>query len=465
MKDFVKATNLDDIVKKVDLIPLPSGDPRYVDISAGRGGSSELKLLRDRLKDFEGGDVGFAQFAFTGHRGSGKSTELLRIENDVAGRFTTLHLEAEQALLDDYDYTDLFLWLADALVQKFKDQETPLNQKLAEDVASWFETVTLTRTDQTKAEIGVETGAEAKLGWFGSSVFAKLKSSMVGSTTRRSDIRRELQNKSSELVNRVNLLLDDVHRVLVANKKPSRLLLVFDNLDRLPPEVSARLFFTNSDFLKQLRAHCIYTVPIAPVLAPSSIGTVFEKFGLSMVKVHDHKNRGTRDGINALVEAIGHRVELDAVFENRNVPRTLAKMSGGSVRDLFRLLLSARSIARTDDKSKIDAESVNRAALRLRHDYERALIPGRMYYPFLAQIHVTKGEDLLGTEVADQEKAKKYCEFFAKLLFNGSILEYNGDEMWYDAHPVIWDIKGFKKALADVQAQAKSEQVESQDET
>jgi hypothetical protein len=114
MREFRKATNLTEVAAAVDLKPLESGDPRYVDISEGRV-TNDLKRLHLCLLGHDARSNHFAKIAFTGHRGCGKSTELLRLEHQVADRFTTLHFYAEAALVDagDLDYTDLFLWLVD----------------------------------------------------------------------------------------------------------------------------------------------------------------------------------------------------------------------------------------------------------------------------------------------------------------------------------------------------------------
>ena len=458
MSEFPKrASKLSEVAAAVELTPLESGDSRYVDISAGRGGSKDLTLMRLCLQDHDARDNHFAKIAFTGHRGSGKSTELLRMEHEISRDFTSLHLYADEALLGDYDYTDLLLWLVDELMREFLTAGTPLNSKLAEEVATWFAEVTLGQIEQVKSEILAETEAKAEgkagLFWLSFGLMARLKSMVTGSNERRKEIRSKLKNKSTELIARVNLLLDDAYQVLERHKKPANLLIVVDNLDRLPPEVSGPLFFENGGFLKQLRAHVIYTVPIASVLAPMNIGLIFEnKFTLSMVKVHDEIGKVAKNGLDAMVEAVAKRVEVDSIFARKQDVRELAKQSGGSVRDLMRLIQIAQLIARADDKGKIDAASVKQAVRKIRLDFERMLIPGRVYYPLLVQIHLVKSDVANGLEGSEPQKVQSYRDFFSELLFNGSVLEYNGDRMWYDVHPVIQEIDAFKKALADVQS-------------
>jgi hypothetical protein len=419
--------------------------------------------MRLSLKDHDVRDDRFAKIAFTGHRGSGKSTELLRLEHDLGDDFTSLHLYADEALIDDYDYTDLLLWLVDALVREFEKAGTPLDPRLADDVALWFAEVTLKQTEQVKSEIQLETEAKAEakasLFWLSLGLLGRLKSMVAGSAERRKEIRRELQNKSSELISRVNLLLDHAHTVLGERKKRANLLIVVDNLDRLPPEVSTPLFFENGGLLKQLRAHFIFTVPIPTALAGMNIGLIFETYTLSMVKVRTVKGGISRKGLDALVKVIAQRVEITAVFVKEQVVRDLAKMSGGSVRDLMRLVRSAQLIARTDDKKRIDTDAAKRAILKMRLEFERLLIPPWIYYPLLAKIHQSKAPGATGPEEeADPERVKRYIDFLNHLLFNGSVLEYNGIQMWYDVHPVIQEIAAFKKALANAQSAPKPEQ-------
>ncbi len=128
-------TRLRDVSMAVQLQPLPSGDPRYVDLSDGRR-TDELKMLGACLDDFDASQNRFAKIAFTGHRGCGKSTELLRLEQNLAGRFTALHFFAtEDEIIADYDYSELILDLVDELIRKFQEWKLPLDHRLAEDVA------------------------------------------------------------------------------------------------------------------------------------------------------------------------------------------------------------------------------------------------------------------------------------------------------------------------------------------
>ena len=215
MQGFEPVKRLRDVSRAVELQPLSSGDSRYTDMSEGRS-TIDLGMMRVSLEDFDAEQGRFAKFTFTGHRGCGKSTELLRLEDELAGRFTTLHFFAtEDEIIGDYDYPELFLDLVEELVRKFQVENVPLNTELAEDISTWFAEVTLDEVETIKKEIELSTDAEvkAKLGvfWLSVGLLAKLKSKIAGSNEKRREIRHKLQKDPLELVRRFNLLLDNAH--------------------------------------------------------------------------------------------------------------------------------------------------------------------------------------------------------------------------------------------------------------
>jgi hypothetical protein len=339
------------------------------------------------------------------------------------------------------------LWLVDQLVREFDKRAHPLDEKLLADVVEWFASRTQEDVKTLRAEATAETEAEAggKTGLYFVSLkmLARIKSMVQGSVERRQTIRRELQRYSADLLSRVNLLLDGAARVLERNHNPPDLLIVQDNLDRLGAEPAERVFIENGDLLGKLHAHAIYTAPVAMVLsAAANTGQVFEhRYTLPMVKVQQKGSQAYRKGIDALVSVIAARADLDKVFVDTRVPQYLARMSGGSVRDLMRLLFEAQSLARAEDKARIDQASARAAVQRVRVDLERTLWP---YQP-LAQVHDSKS--LPEPEGADQHQLQQARAFYADLLIKGVVLEYDGGECWYDVHPIMREIAAFKDAL------------------
>jgi hypothetical protein len=447
-KPFRLAQTLAEVARQATLEPLKPGDPRYVDLSAGQE-TRDLRLLRQYIEDQNADERRYALATFSGHRGCGKTTQLLKLQAELAGRFTCIHIFADETLLKDpdLDYPDLMLWLVDQLVREFDRLGHRLDERLLKDVAEWFaarseEDVTTLRAEAT-VEAEAETGANAGLYLISLKLLARIKSMMQGSVERRRNIRRELQRYSADLMSRVNLLLDGAARVLEGNGRPPDLLIVQDNLDRLGAEPAKRLFIENGDLLGELNAHAIYTAPVAMVLsAAANTGQVFEhSYTLPMVKVQQRNGRPYPKGIDALVALIAARADLDEVFVDAKVPQYLARMSGGSVRDLIRLLSEAQSFARADGKDRIDQSSAKDAIQRVRLSLERTLWP----YKALAGIHQSK--NLPEPETADQQQLEQARAFYADLLIKGVVLEYDGGECWYDVHPLMREIPALKEAL------------------
>ncbi len=445
---FRPAQTLAEVARQATLEPLPLGDPRYVDLSGGQE-TRDLKLLRQYVEEQSAEDRRYALAAFSGHRGGGKTTQLLRLEHDLAPRFTSIHVYADETLLQDpdLDYPDLMLWLVDELVREFDRQGHPLDEKLLDDVVEWFAARTeedvKTFRAEAAAEAQVEASGKAGLYFVSLKMLARIKSMVQGSAERRRTIRRELQRYSADLLSRVNQLLDAAARVLERSGRPPDLLIVLDNLDRLDAEPAERLFIEKGDLLGRLNAHVICTAPVAMVLsAAANTGQVLaQRFTLPMVKVQQKGGQAYKRGIDALVNLIAARADLEKVFMDRKGPEYLARMSGGSVRDLMRLLSQAQSLARVDDKDRIDQASAREGVKRVRLDLERTLWP----YRALAKIHQAKS--LPEPEAADQQQLQRARAFYADLLIKGVVREYDGGECWYDVHPIMREIPAFKDAL------------------
>ena len=83
----------------------------------------------------------------------------------------------------------------------------------------------------------------------------------------------------------------------------------------------------------------------------------------------------------------------------------------------------------------------------MRNEYRQILIPERLYYRQLVRIHLTHNDGFGDDEMESPEAVKAKREFFAELLLNGAVLEYNGDEPWYDVHPAVQRIRAFRHAV------------------
>ena len=131
---YERAKTLRDVFRVTDPSkPLESGDPRYVPCEQVRGNEDVVDFLLNTISWQEEGV--FCHQLFTGHRGCGKSTELLRLKArlETAG-YAVVYYEAGDDLdLYDVKYTDVIL----SIVRRITS-DIDLDEKLLSTVLEWF---------------------------------------------------------------------------------------------------------------------------------------------------------------------------------------------------------------------------------------------------------------------------------------------------------------------------------------
>jgi hypothetical protein len=115
------------------------------------------------------------------------------------------------------------------------------------------------------------------------------------------------------------------------------------------------------------------------------------------------------------------------------------------LRRLARFSFSSPQPGRVDEKDRIVKASAREAVTKLRIDFERLLVPGQVNFPLLAKVHRTK--DLALASALDQAAVQAARASCADLLIMGAVLEYNGGQCWYDAHPIVREIRPLKDAI------------------
>ena len=237
--------------------------------------------------------------------------------------------------------------------------------------------------------------------------------------------------------------MKDLNEILgMASRVQEELQRAQDNLDKLSGDAARTFFADTSGLLRQVRAHTIFTAPVAAVLTPFKIENVFsDAYVMPILKACTQEGEAFEPGMAILGRLVERRIDPD-LFTGIDVIDRLCHASGGNVRDLVRLTAQAARIARTLEVSRIDQRCVEESVKRLRIEYEKTLAPNaRSYYPFLAGIHRTK---LYG------DGQSNALEILRSLLNNSAVLEYENGDVWYDVHPTIRESKAFRNALADL---------------
>jgi hypothetical protein len=440
-----RAKTLKEAYHACDVKPLTGENARYyVDLSAVRntvaieGVSTDLDLQ-------EPGE--FNTILFTGHRGCGKSTELKRIQSQCENEYRVIYIEFDLELdVNDAEYTDLYLLFIKKVADDLTELRLKFDPKLLESFELWFKDVTKETEATVQSSVSIETEASAGAEIpFISKLAAKLIGQIRGSSQQKKVIRETLQRNLSRLQTDINLLLKDAFDKLrrkYPDRYPKGFLVIVDNLDRIPPSVGNHLFFDYAPQLQELDCTIIYTVPISVIYSYKNVSNLFGNPNIvPMVNIYEFSrsecelnyNQQRLEGVASLIE---QRVDVSAIFADRQQLLDLAKASGGHVRQLMQVTRLACRTAITRKHSKILAEDVTYALKEQQFHFERST-PGAEYYTILAQVCLDK--DITKDEIGQN------------LLFNLSVLEYNGNNRWNYVNPLVKPSYAFKQALQSIQ--------------
>ncbi|MEH2195613.1 MAG: P-loop NTPase fold protein [Nostoc sp.] len=410
----------------------------YVDLSAVRKTSAIEEV--SQILDFQE-PTDFRTILFTGHRGCGKSTELKRIQKQWEKQYHVIYLEVnEETDINDARYTDLYLIVIKQVEFELRKLGLKFDTQLLENFESWFKDITKETEETVEKSVSIQGEATLKPeAPFIAKLMVKLLAQIKGSDKQKTTIRQTLEKDLSRLKADINLLLGDAY-VKLRKKFPQYkgLLIIFDNMDRVPPTIAEHLFFDYAPQLQELDCTIIYTVPISVLCSPKNPLNQFDgnPHIVPMVNIYELERdrcdlNYNQTGLEAVASLIEKRVDIDAIFESRQELLDLAKASGGHVRQLMQMIQTACLTASTRKHPKIIAEDIIYAVKQQQFNFER-FIPEE-HYAFLAQVCITKNvsKDDIGQ----------------LMLFNTSVLEYNGNKRWNYPNPVVKQNEFFQKAI------------------
>ncbi|MEA5448742.1 ATP-binding protein [Leptolyngbya sp. CCNP1308] len=423
--------------------PLEPGDPAYVDCEAERGDANVLLDLGPEIIRSER----YTCQLYAGHRGAGKSTELLRLKADLGskGCFVVYFAAVgEDGDIDpqDVQYTDILLACTRHLLETLTTADpAPL--------VSWFKDRGKALYDLGQTQVQMDSVNVNVL----ASQFASMTANIRAVPSERKKIRDLVNPHTVTLVKALNEFIADGNRKLPEGK--TQLVVIADNLDRIVPvyEDNGRsnhdeIFLDRSDQLKGLDCHLIYTVPIAMVYS-NRANDLKEIYGnpdlLPMIMVQTPDGDLHEPGFEKLKEILRRRIipflpEVslgEDVFEEAKVVEQLCLASGGHVRELLLLMKEALNRA---DSLPIPTRAVRRAISETRDTYRRTVEEHQ--WAILAKVA--------------QKRAIENDEDHRDLLFRRCVMEYRffdddgAMQCWYDVHPLIKAIPEFRAAQEEL---------------
>ncbi len=358
---------------------------------------------------------------FTGHVGSGKSTELNKLATRLENQFFIVNLDVRQSLnLSDLTYVDILLGLTTALFRRATEEKV-LKKAPARIAADVWEDVGLfiektifgpAYLPDLKSKISFSTKVNL--------LAAEFEAKFSQESSTREDVRKRMESRVAELVSKLDFI---TRQVRDQYKRP--VLFFVENTDKPDLERARRLFVNHTHTLTNFQAAVIYTFPVG--LRYSSDFTLIkdhfdQDFVLPNIKVSERDGSVDDRGVGRLREAVEKRADLD-LFDPEALD-VMVRASGGLIRTLIRLIQSSAVYALSDEHERITPGSARAAIAEEKADYIAALS--------------ADDYEILAARMRDRELSSD--EGVQRLLQSRALMEYANGAPWCDVHPVIRDL-------------------------
>jgi hypothetical protein len=455
----------------------PARAEHYVSCTEVRGGNVFAEKVVKELHEQEG----ISRFLFSGHIGSGKSSELrhlqdcLEAKNPPEGfkRFFVVYLNIEESV-DVYDVSlsDILLSIASELASQFRErldihvEDSFLMRRLAE---AWR----FFQRDIEPGETEVSTPPALPLPDGKLLPLPQLKQKfqlLRTDPTARQQVRERLLPQMTSLLFEINQVFSKA-RIELKKHRPQPgeapyfdFLLVIDNLEKIArfneeiemDKSQKALFVDGAVQLNGLQAHAILTVPLTLARAQGKIlqgryGR--EPFVLPMIKT-EHRPEQTAEGTKHEPYTKG-RARLRQVLTKRT-PEPLEKViteealdyllryCGGNIRQF---IMTVREASLYADAAPIPLSAAKEAVRQQVPIYATSI--GRTQWAKLAALE--RSEEPLWDQT-DPDTANLLEQWYILEYINGGTEESDLEavEPWYAVHPIVRELSAFKSALRTI---------------
>ena len=377
MSSVTLARTLDDVYLTLSPEPLLRPEEMrqwYRDLNAVRGGGATRRMALGFQRVKKSGGLPYKAFLM-GHSGSGKSTEITRLLQQVGDRFQPLRFSAVQEL-DPVSFRpfDVLLLTMIRVVEAtaLPEEQGGAGQRLPDtrlrELREWFsqETHKEVRRTQIAAEAGA--GIDGKDSLLGQvlGLFAKVKAEARYATDRSVEVVEYRLHRLGDLIELANRVLDDCNSLLrEATRRRKEWLIVWEDFDKpgFAKDKVEDLFLTYANLWREIRCHLIITLPITLgwSAAASRLSLPDQQtFSILDIPVYRRDRSDHPKGQKALEQLLTARIapELFAEGEMRRVMIA----SGGNVRDLFALVSRAADNTLLDEEERLETAAGNHEA-------------------------------------------------------------------------------------------------------
>jgi len=343
----------------------------------------------------------FMKFLFIGHRGGGKSTELVHVAGELSDQFNVVSIpvygvfQSGELTHEELIFAIYSRLAAEAVAREWMGQGVlPAVRKAFLDGAK--DSVLRWLFGPAGSGVATETTLTAKVGGWGVELEEKIAFD--------SDVRGRLKGKAGEFLGLIDRFAEEIRAAT-----GRRVLLLVEDLDKFDIKSTEALFFNHAQTLLRPRVRTIYTFPVAMRFSDrfSTVARSFSPYFLPNIATRHRDGTPDSEGRALLREIIVRRVD-ETLFAEGVLDYIVDH--GGVVLDLIKLARNAVNTASALGRKQVEMEHATEAFADAKRTRQSILRPGD--YPLLEQLD---GKDVSNTPEIE------------RLLFNGSLLEYQNN--------------------------------------
>ena len=401
--------------------PLEAGDDRYQPLYTDEGSLREdpVELLASAIRYSPGQSVQL----LSGFQGTGKSTELKRLESTLVSqgyKVVFVDMDEYMNMHSAVNISDFLMVLAGAFGDALEAPE-----HLGRDPARegyWARVVSFLKN--TKVALPEISAAGFKL-------------SLRDDASFRNSIQRHMEGHVGALAAHVWKFFEEC--VLALKKRhgdETEVVFIVDSMEHLRGSyTNARevqdsieaLFSRHAERLKLPYLHVVYTVPPYLKVRSMNLGMFYGIGAVQVfpsIKVRDAEGVVHMTGVDSLKALVAKRGDWTRLLGSEAALEKLVLLSGGNIRDLLRMI---SEIIRRAKTLPVGLRVVDNAIDQLRNEFLPIAESDALWLADIALTHDASLRDL--------ESLPQLTRFFD----SHAVLCYRNGPEWFDVHPIIRD--------------------------
>ncbi len=392
MQEEKKAENFYQIQDAVAFnVPVSSDSPFYTDLTPYRKDFTEKKIFKHlniNPNNKNCSPLGKHKKIFlTGYRGTGKTSELLKLQSEIDKThcYFTIFVDIANGDLDtnNIETVDIFILMIHELLNELQNREANIKNETITDFFDFYKSTIVEESNKKlEGSAQIESSVELKAGLLGfikliSNTKAKLKGSQESKTT----IRREINNNFSLFSDRLNEFLTSLTTQLrsVENRYEDILFIVdgFEKIGSL--EDRKKILIDDSNKLTIINTHMIITLPIELFTQQSRLSNfaVSENFPLIDLNKEGAKERFKEFITKRVDEKLFEDGAIDKIIEyGAGHPRQTLHIINRAYIESEEELITIDSVIKAIEILGNELSKIDEKEIRILHSiYNKKIIP------------------------------------------------------------------------------------------